>query len=329
MNGRRQLIAIVVVTGLAALAGPIGIVACNRATPGADARPRVGLVLKTLNSPFFIDMQRGAEEAAARLNVDLVVQAADREIDVERQMQIIENLIQARVGALAITPSGSREVVPAIGKANAGNIPVVIVDTRLDAKAAADGGVKIVSFIGSDNFRGGQLIGEYLVKASAGTSKAAILEGIPGHETGDSRIKGFKDAIRNTPGIVIVASQPGNWERDQGFSVFQNILQAHPDVDTVFACNDVMALGAIEAIAAAGKTGKIRVLGFDAIQDARRALEAGTMAATVAQFPEEMGRVAVENAVKALRGEAVPAETGVRIELVTRETATPKETRTQ
>ena len=319
MNRRRQFIAVVVM-GLA------GTIACNRGTPGTEARPRVGLVLKTLNSPFFIDMQRGAEEAATRLNVDLVVQAADREIDVERQMQIIENLIQARVGALAITPAGSREVVPAIGKANARNIPVVIVDTRLDAKAAADAGVKIVSFIGSDNFRGGQLIGEYLVKASGGKSKAAILEGIPGHETGDSRIKGFKDAIKNAPGIVVVASQPANWERDQGFTVFQNILQAHPDVDTVFACNDVMALGAIEAIAAAGKAGKVRVLGFDAIQDARRALEAGTMAATVAQFPDEMGRTAVENAVKALKGEPVPAETGVRIELVVRENAQPRET---
>jgi len=322
MNRRRQCIAVVVVMGLAVLAG---IAACNRATPGTDARPRVGLVLKTLNSPFFIDMQRGAEEAAKRLNVDLVVQAADREVDVERQMQIIENLIQARVGALAITPSGSREVVPAIGKANAANIPVVIVDTRLDPKAAADAGVKIVSFIGSDNFRGGQLIGEYVVTASSGKANVAILEGIPGHETGDSRVKGFKDAIKSSPGVVIVASQPGNWERDQGFTVFQNILQAHPGVDTVFACNDVMALGAIEAIAAAGKTGKIRVLGFDAIQDARRALEAGTMAATVAQFPDQMGRIAVENAVKALKGEAVPPENGVPIELVTKENAKPGE----
>ena len=297
-----------------------GAIGCNRGAPDANAKPRVALVLKTLNNPFFIEMQRGAEEAAKRLDVDLVVQAAERETDVEKQMQIIENLIQARVGALAITPSGSREVVPAIGKANEARIPVVIVDTRLDAKAASDAAVRTVSFVGSDNYRGGQLIGEFLVKASGGTSKVAILEGIPGHDTGDQRVKGFRDAVTATPGVQVVASQTANWERDQGFTVFQNMLQANPAIDTVFACNDMMALGAIEAIAAAGKTGRIRVLGFDAVDDARKAIAAGTMAATVAQFPDEMGRVAVETAVKAIKGEPVAAETSVRIGLVTKET---------
>jgi ABC-type sugar transport system substrate-binding protein len=130
-------------------------------------------------------------------------------------------------------------------------------------------------------------------------------------------VRGFRDALKNSPQIAIIASQPANWERDQGFNVFQNMLQAHPDIDTVFACNDVMALGAVEAIAASGRTGRVRVLGFDAIDDARRAIEAGTMAASVAQFPEEMGRVAIETAARIIRGERVPAEQGIRIELVT------------
>lgn len=294
---------------------------CNRAGSGSDDRPRVALVLKTLNSPFFIEMQRGAEEAAERLGVSLVVQAAEREVDVERQMQIVENLIQSRTGLIALTPSGSREVVPAVAKANAAGIPVIIVDTRLDAAAVADAGVKTASFVGSDNYRGGQLIGEYLVKASGGKATVAILEGIPGHETGDSRIRGFREAIAGTPGVAVAASQTANWEREQGFTVFQNMLQAHPAIDTVFACNDMMALGAVEAIAAAGRTGKIRVLGFDAVDDARRALAAGTMEATVAQFPDEMGRIAVETAVKVLHGEAVPPEVVVRIGLVTKENA--------
>jgi len=302
------------VATLVALAG-----GCNRAAgTGTTGRPRVALVMKTLNNPFFIDMQRGAEKAAKDLDVDLVVQAADRETDVERQMQIVENLIQAHVGALALTPSGSREVVPVVGKANAAKIPVVIVDTRLDQKAATDAGVKTASFVGSDNYRGGQIIGEYLVKVANGRAKVAILEGIPGHETGDSRVRGFKDAIKGSPGVTIVASQPANWERDQGF---QNILQAHADIDTVFACNDIMALGAIEAISAAGKAGQIRVLGFDAIDDARRAITDGKMTATVAQYPDEMGRAAIEAAVKAMKGEAVPADIGVRIGLITKENA--------
>ena len=318
VHSRIRLIGFLFVSAVAALPS-----ACNRDTPGGSSsgKPRVALVMKTLNNPFFIDMQRGAEQAAKDLNVDLVVQAADRETDVERQMQIVENLIQARVGALALTPSGSREVVPVVGKANAANIPVVIVDTRLDSKAATDAGVKTASFVGSDNFRGGQLIGEYLVKVSNGHAKVAVLEGIPGHETGDSRVRGFKDAIKGSPGVTIVASQPANWERDQGFNVFQNILQAHGDIDTVFACNDIMALGAIEAIAAAGKSGRIRVLGFDAIDDARRAITEGRMTATVAQYPDEMGRAAIEAAVKAMKGEAVPADISVRIGLITKDNA--------
>jgi len=297
--------------------------ACNRGAPAAGGKPQIALVLKTLNSPFFIEMQRGAKEAASRLNVDLVVQAAEREVDVDRQMQIVENLITARVSALALTPSGSREAVPFVGKANAAGIPVVIVDTRLDPKAVTDANVRTASFVGSDNYRGGQLIGDYLVKASGGRATVAILEGIPGHETGDSRIRGFKDAIKGSPAISIVASQTANWEREQGFTVFQNILQAHPDLDTVFACNDMMALGAIEAIAAARHTGKVRVLGFDAVSDARRALLDGTMEATVAQYPDEMGRVAVETAVKVLKGEQVQPDVTVRIGLVTKENANP------
>jgi ribose transport system substrate-binding protein len=162
------------------------------------------------------------------------------------------------------------------------------------------------------------------VKVSNGQAKVAFLEGIPGHETGDSRIRGFRDAIKGTPGVTIVASQPANWERDQGFTVFQNMLQAHPDIDTVFACNDIMALGAIEAIRSANRTGKIRVLGFDAIDDARRAVTEGRMEATVAQFPDEMGRSAVETALHAVKGESVPAEVNVRIGLVTRDNAARK-----
>ena len=297
------------------------IAGCNRGGDGTSslAKPRVALVLKTLNSPFFNDMQRGAQAAASRLDVDLVVQAAEREIDVERQMQIIENLLQTNVKALCLTPSGSREVVPAVAKANRANIPVVIVDTRLDGKAAEEAGVKIVSFIGSDNYEGGRIAARFIVDATKGKANVAVLEGIPGHETGDSRLRGFRDGIKETPGIKIVASQPANWERDQGFNVFQNMLQAHPELDTLFACNDMMALGAVEAIRAAGKTGSIRVVGFDAVEDARKAIQEGTMLASVAQFPGEMGRLAVENAVHAIKGEPITADAKVRIELITKE----------
>jgi ribose transport system substrate-binding protein len=293
---------------------------CNRAAPESSDRRTVALVLKTLNHPFFVDMRRGAQEAADRLGVQLQVQAAEREIDVEKQMQIVENLIQTGIGALCITPSGSREIVSALVKAREAKVPIIVVDTRVDAKAAADAGVQTETFVGSDNYAGGRLAGEYVVKATGGKARVGILEGIPGHETGDSRLRGFREAVAATPGITIVASQPANWERDQGFNVFQNMLQAHADIDTVFAASDLMALGAIEAIAAAGRTGKIRVVGFDALDDAKKAIAAGTMEASVAQFPYEMGKAAVEGAVKVMNGEKLPADVMVKLEMVTRET---------
>ena len=291
------------------------LAACNRQRGG---RPRVALVLKTFNSPFFLDMRGGAEAAATRAGIDLIMQAAEREIDVERQMQIIENLIETRVAVLCICPSGSKEIVPAVGKANRAGIPVIIVDDQIDESAAAEQGVWFDTYIGSDNVEGGRIAGQYLVDASGRSARLALLEGIPGHQTGDARLRGFRDAIRSAPGVAVVASQTANWERDQGFTVFRNMLQAHPEIDALFACNDVMALGAVEAIQAAGRTGRIRVIGFDAVDDARKAIAAGTMEASVAQYPEAMGRIAIESAVKLIRGEPVPRDQRTRVGLVTR-----------
>ena len=292
---------------------------CNRgSSTDTGAAPKVAFVMKTLNHPFFLDMQRGAQEAATREGIQLVVQAAEREIDVEKQMQIIENLLQTGIRALVVTPSGSREIASAIAKANRAAVPVVVVDTRVDPKAAADNKLQVASFIGSDNYEGGRLAGEYLAKSTGGKARVAVLEGIPGHETGDSRLRGFRDALQPHAGMTIVASQPANWERDLGFTVFQNMLQAHRDIDALFACSDLMALGAVEAIAAAGRSGSIRVVGFDALDDARKMIEAGRMEASVAQSPRDMGRIAVESAARLLRGEAVAAEQKVPIALVTK-----------
>lgn len=294
---------------------------CQRGTQTTNSNPTIALVLKTLNNPFFIDMQKGAQEAAQKLGVNLQVQAAEREVDVEKQMQIIENLIQSKVAALCITPSGSKEVVPAIVKANQAGIPVIIVDTRVNAETLQAANGKTAGFIGSDNLEGGRVAGEFIAKQLGGKGKVALLEGIPGHETGDSRLKGFREIIAKHPDMQIVSSQTANWERDQGYNVFQNMLQAHPEIQALFACSDLMALGAVEAIAAAGKTGKIIVVGFDAFSEAREAVTKGTMQATVAQSPAEMGRTAVENAWKVLKGEAIKDDISLGVTLITKENA--------
>ena len=192
------------------LALVLGIAACNREKPAAETggTPRIAFVMKTLNHPFFLDMQRGAQEAANRAGLQLVVQAAEREIDVEKQMQIIENVLQTAVKVLIVTPSGSREIASAIVKANRAGVPVIVVDTRVDPKAIADNNLKIESFIGSDNYEGGRMAGDYLENITGGKARIGVLEGIPGHETGDSRLRGFRDAIQPHAGMAIVGSQP-------------------------------------------------------------------------------------------------------------------------
>ena len=292
---------------------------CQRSEQTQFEGPTIGLVLKTLNHPFFIDMQKGAEDAAKSLKVNLIVQAAERELDVEKQMQIIENLIQRKVNAICVTPSGSRELVPVILKANKAGIPILTMDTRVDSATLVNAGGEVVTYIGSDNFEGGRIAGKYLSEKLNGKGNVAILEGIPGHETGDARLRGFHKAISDYPGIIVVASQTANWERDQGFNVFQNIIQSHAEVEALFACSDLMALGAIEAISAADKTGEILVVGFDAINDGRDAIREGKMASSVAQHPYDMGRLAVQNAHKVLNGESVPVYLPVEIGLVTKE----------
>jgi len=292
---------------------------CQRNQQRNTDKPTIAFIMKTLNNPFFIDMQQGAKKAADSLDVNLIIQAAEREVDVERQLQIVENMIQRKVSAICISPSGSREIVPGIVKANRAGIPVFVVDTRVDSETMQEAGGHITTFIGSDNEDGGRLAAEYIIDKLEGKGKVAVLEGIPGHETGDARLRGFTETVGNEPGIEIVTSQTANWERSQGFIVFQNILQSDPDVEALFACNDMMALGAVEAIKAAGKTGEIIVVGFDAVEDSREAIQEGVMDATIAQHPYMMGYIAVEKVVEKLKNKSIQDEIPVKIELINRE----------
>lgn len=283
-------------------------------------RPTVALVVKTLNNPFFNTLQEGADEAARELELNLIVQAAERELDVEKQVQIMENLIQRRVDAILLTPSGSREVVPVIGQANEAGIPVLTLDTRVDMELLIRDGSEIATFIGSDNYDGGKIAGLYVAEQLNGNGKVAILEGIPGHETADSRQSGFLAAFEEYPDIEIVASQTANWERNMGYNVFENILQTYSDLDAVFAASDLMALGAIEAMAANGfSPGDIIVVGFDAHSEAIEAIREGRMNATIAQNPYEIGKAGVENAYKLFNGEEIPEDITIEIELITSE----------
>jgi ribose transport system substrate-binding protein len=216
------------------------------------------------------------------------------------------------VSALAVSPAGVAEIVPVLDKAHAAGIPVVIVDTDVPWAYRA-------SFVGIDNRLGGRIAGEYILKAIGGKGKVAVIRGVLGVATQEGRLTGFRDAIANSPGVELVAVQPANSERALGMQVMENILTSHPDVKAVFGTNDQMALGAMEAIEARHLTGKIVLVGFDATREALRAIEAGEMNAVMAQYPERIGKRAIEEAIKAARGLPVEKRIDIGTALVTKE----------
>jgi ribose transport system substrate-binding protein len=177
------------------------------------------------------------------------------------------------------------------------------------------------SFIGIDNRLGGRLAGEYIVRAIGGKGKVAVIRGVLGVATQEDRVTGFREAIAGLPGIQCVAVQPANSERPLGMSVMENLLTLYPDLRAVFATNDQMALGAMEAIAARNLTGKIVLVGFDAGREAVRAVQAGQLSAVMAQYPERIGRRAIEEAIKAARGQPVEKYVDIGTALVTKENA--------
>jgi ABC-type sugar transport system substrate-binding protein len=285
--------------------------------PTEERSVTVAFVPKALNSPFWAAMEAAALREAEAQNIHLVSLAADRETDVERQYQIIENLIQQGVDAILLAPSGSKELVPAIRKANDAGIPVLLIDTRIDEAAAQSMSAEVLTYIGSDNFEGGAVAGRYLAETLGGMGQVAVIEGISGHETADQRRLGFLDGIADHPGLRVVASQTANWERALAYNVAENLLQAHPDLDAVFAANDEMALGALEAIAAAQRLDSVSVIGFDAIPDALENIRSGRMLGSVAQFSGEMGRLGVVHAAAFVReGRKPPIEVLTKVELI-------------
>jgi ribose transport system substrate-binding protein len=254
-------------------------------------------------------------EASKHQGLELLVQAPERATDNEQQIQLIENMITQRVSAICVVPADSKSVVAAIVKANRANIPVLVLDNKVDEETARRAGATIVSFIGSDNFRGGQLAGKFIGDRLNGKGSVAILEGVSGVEAGIQRKAGFLDAIKQYPNIKVVASQPADWDREKGLNVTQSILTANPRLDAIFACNDEMALGAVRA-SKTGNGNKPVIVGFDAINDALAAVRSGEMAATVAQLPAEVGRIGVATAIEKLQGKNVPTLVPTEVKLI-------------
>ncbi len=277
--------------------------------PAGEAVGPLGLSVSTLNNPFFVTLRDGAEAAAGEAGVQLVV--VDAQDDAAQEATNIEDLIEQGVSALLINPTDAAAIVPSIQRANEAGIPVFTIDR------AAEGG-EVVSHIASDNVAGGRMAAEFLCNALGGEGNVVELEGIAGTSAARDRGQGFNEYMsEECPGVTIVARQTANFNRAEGLTVFENILTAEPEIDGVFAHNDEMILGAIEAAEAAGRAEEITFVGFDAIDDAVAAVRDGRLAATVAQQPALMGELGVQTAVAYLNGESVEAYIPVDLELIT------------
>lgn len=289
------------------------IAGCNRTT--SSAKHRIVIVTKALDSEFWQTLKNGAEEAARQHpDIELSVLAPEREINIDQQVSILEDQVLKKVSALAVVPSGVAEVTPVLDKAKAAGIPVLIVDNDTPWTGK-------LSYIGTDNRAGGRLAGEYMVKALGGRGKVAIIRGILGVSSHEDRVAGFKEAISQAPGIQIVTIQPANSERATALTVMENILTSNPSLNGVFVTSDQMTLGAIEGIAAQQMTGRLLVVGFDAGKEAVHAVKAGAINAVIAQFPSNMGKRAVEAAIKAIKGEPVEKVIDTGTALVTKDNA--------
>ncbi|HPN35507.1 MAG TPA: substrate-binding domain-containing protein [bacterium] len=315
MNGRKLLATLVVGCSL--------FFACSTKNQGTE-KPTLALIMKTLSNPFFIKMGQGAQRAADSLSVPLLIGTVAQEIDINQQISLVEDMIVQGVKAILIAPVDSKAIVPVLVKAQAQGILIINLDNRIDADAAAASGLRIASYVGVDNEEGGRMSGAYLVQLLGGKGRVAMLEGIRGVDNAEARKRGFLKSLQGT-GVELAASQSANWLQDQALDVFSNMLQANPDLDGLFCANDMMALGAIQALRQAGKSGQVRVTAFDNIEAARLALREGVLHATIDQHPELMGYYGVVIAREALAGR-VTREKLVPLELITRENL-PEETK--
>lgn len=288
--------------------------------PKPDKPLKIGAILITLANPFWVTVKEGYESTAKEYAVSIDVQAAPQENSIAGQLDMLENMVVKDYDALTVHAITPQNVIPGLTKAKAKGIPV-ITDKRVDMKAAREAGADPIEIALVDFHGQGQTGGAFLaakVKAGGG-GKVAIIEGLPGAPQSEARKSGATEAFKAEPSVNLVSVQPGNWDRMKAFSVASNMLQAHPDLKGIFCANDVMALAAVEAVEAAGKQGQVAVTGIDFISQAKEAIKAGRLAASVAQSPFLVGEMCGRAAILAASGKPVPSEAYIPVVLVSGE----------
>jgi ribose transport system substrate-binding protein len=292
---------------------------CNRSEPQAGAgKPRIALVMKSLANEFFATMADGARKhhAAHSSEYDLIVNGIKNETDLAEQVNLVEQMIAQRVNAIVIAPADSKAMATVLKRAKEAGVLVVNIDNKLDAEVLKQAGLSI-PFVGPDNRAGARQVGQVVAKKLQPGDKVAIIEGVPTAFNGQQRRLGFEDSMK-AAGIEVVTVQSGNWEMDKANNVAASILSEHPDLKAILCGNDNMALGAVAAIKAAGRTGKVLVVGFDNIGAIHPMLADGRVVATADQHADQLAVFGIEAALKVLRGEAPPADQTTAVDLITK-----------
>ncbi|HHQ4188861.1 TPA: ribose ABC transporter substrate-binding protein RbsB [Clostridium perfringens] len=277
---------------------------------GRDNKPKIGMLVSTLNNPFFVNMKDGSEKEAKKLGYDLVV--LDSQNDPAKERANVEDLVQLGVIALLINPTDSDAVVKTVEVANKSNIPVITLDRQ------ANGG-KITSHIASDNIKGGEMAAEYVLdkfKDEKGPINVVEIQGIPGASATRDRGEGFHNIMDKNDKFNFISIQAADFDRQKGLQVMENIIQANPNIQVVFAHNDEMALGAVKAIKASGINAL--VIGFDGNDDAKDSIDANEMTATIAQQPDLIGALGVELTNKIYKGESIKDKIAADLKVYTK-----------
>lgn len=279
-------------------------------------RPKVVVFTKNVTNPFWRSVRIGADKAGRDLGVDIEHAAPTKPDNIEEQTRLVEDWIVKKPAAMVFVPVDYNALVPTIQKVNKAGIPVVIFNNRMS-------GVDYVSYIGSDDEVIGYEITKYLIKAMGDKGKLVHIDGVPAAITAQNRKKGLDRALKEYPQVELIASQPGNYRRLPAVQVFENLMQRFPQIDGVMSANDDMAVGVAEALAAAGRGGKTKVVGIDAVPDGAASIDAGKMLASADFSGHDQGYLAVTAAVRNLRGQPVPKEIALPVVIVDKSNVKP------
>ncbi len=271
----------------------------------AESEAEIAIVLKTLGNPFWETMKTGIEAKAAELGVKVDIFAATSEDDVEGQLTILENAVSKGYKAIGVAPLSPTNLNNVIAQAMKEGIYVVNIDEKVDVDALKALGGNVMGFVTTDNVAVGKLAGADICAKLPDGGEVAIIEGKAGNASGLDRRNGAEAAFKEQSNITLVESQPADWDRTKAYDVATNYLTKHPELKAIYCCNDTMAMGALEAVKAAGAT--VMVYGTDGNDDAVASVKAGELAGTVAQDPAGIGARALELLVNMVK-DATPID---------------------